>query len=150
VTAVQFQIGGTLRFLVEEEGYALVTVRYRDFSVTAKGDKMAYTMTIDQGVHVQVAYVDSHGNPAKVDGVVTWASSDQTIASVVVDGTDSTKAAVAAGGKLGQAQVTATADADLGSGVRELITPMDVTIVAGEAVSGTITPVGDAFPLPPP
>jgi hypothetical protein len=29
-----------------------------------------------------------------------------------------------------------------------LITTMDVTVVAGEAVAGTITPVGSATPVP--
>jgi hypothetical protein len=39
-------------------------------------------------------------------------------------------------------QITATADADLGAGVRNLVTVCDITIVAGEAVAGTIAPIG--------
>jgi hypothetical protein len=31
--------------------------------------------------------------------------------------------------------------------VRELITTMDVEIVAGEAIAGTITPVGEPQPI---
>ena len=37
--SVQFQLGGTLQFLVEEPiGYVYFTVRYGQFSLTAKGD----------------------------------------------------------------------------------------------------------------
>ena len=50
--------------------------------------------------------------------------------------------------ELGQVQITATADADLGEGTRELVTLMDVTIVAGEAVAGVIQPLGEATPIP--
>ena len=51
-----------------------------------------------------------------------------------------------ASGETGTAQITATADADLGEGVRELITLLDVNVVAGEAVAGTISVVGSAQP----
>jgi hypothetical protein len=44
--------------------------------------------------------------------------------------------------------MTAYADADLGERVRELATTMDVTVMAGEAVAGTITPVGEPEPIP--
>jgi hypothetical protein len=50
---------------------------------------------------------------------------------------------------VGQAQVTATCDADLGDGVRELITLCDIEVVGGEAVAGTIQPVGEPDPLAP-
>jgi len=109
---------------------------------------MAYTLMVDYSLKVTVAYVDAYGNPARVDGDVTWASSDDTIASVTTDPANTFNAMVAAQTKTGQAQITATADADLGDGVRNLITLMDVTVVAGEAVAGTITPQGD--PIPPP
>lgn len=109
---------------------------------------MAYTLASRMQVHVQVAYLDAAGNPAVVDGPVAWASSNASTIDVVVDAVDSSKALVRAVGPVGQAQVTATADADLGSGVRNLVTPMDVTVAAGEAVSGTISPVGAAEPIP--
>jgi hypothetical protein len=146
MTAVEFKLGGTLRFLVEDEIVALVTLRYRDFVVTARGNEMAYTLASGMQVHVKVAYVDAAGNPAVVDGPVTWSSSDETLATVAVEGTDT--ALVKTIGPTGQCQVVATADADLGSGVREVITPMDLTIAAGEAVSGVISPVGPAEPQP--
>ena len=146
--SVQFQLGGTLKFLVEEEGCVLVTLRYGDFQITARGEDMAYNLPSRMQAHVKVSYVDASGNPAVVDGAVTWGSSDSTVVSVTVDSTDSTKATVGAVGPVGQVQVTASADADLGQGVRTLVTPMDVTVVAGEAVSGTIAPVGPYEPIP--
>jgi hypothetical protein len=144
---VQFQLGGTLKFLVEEPaGYVLVTLQYGQFSVTAKGNHMAYTLPNTHEVQVQVAYVDAKGNPATIDGDVTWGSSDNNIATVTVDA-DTTRCKVTPAANIGNVQITATADADLGEGTRELITTMDVTVVAGEAVAGTITPAGAPTPI---
>jgi hypothetical protein len=97
---------------------------------------------------VKVSYVDAAGNPALIDGEVAWASSDDTVLAVFTSANDSTEAILRTIGPVGQVQVTATADADLGAGVREIITPLDVTVVAGEAMSGTIEPSGPAEPIP--
>jgi len=96
----------------------------------------------------RITIVDAEGNPAKVDGPITWASSDETLAEVEVDSVDSSIVTVTPVGPTGQVQITATADADLGDGVRELITVCDISLVAGEAVAGTIQPVGAPFPKP--
>ena len=125
-----------------------VTLRYKDFTVTAKGDDMSFTLPSRMQVHVQVAYVDASGNPAVVDGPVKWSSSNDASLTVAPETPDGLTATVGAVGPIGQAQVTATADADLGAGVRSLVTTMDVTIVAGEAVTGTISPVGSVEPIP--
>jgi hypothetical protein len=150
--AIEFKLGGTLRFIMDPEDYAGVyfTIRYRDFTITARAKDMAYTLPDGNQVQVEISYVDAQGNPATVDGEVSWSSSDPTIATVTVDNQNSQRAivAAAAGGTIGQAQITATADADLGEGTRELITTMDVEVVAGEAVSGTISPVGSYQPIP--
>ena len=111
---------------------------------------VSYNLASGMQCKVRVDYVDAAGNPAVVDGDVAWASSDDTIAAVFVSSTDSQDAVIRTIGPVGQVQITATADADLGAGVRNIITPMDVTIVAGEAMSGTITPVGPAEPIPTP
>jgi len=144
------QIGGSIELLLRPppiEGAVFVTARYGNFTVKAKGTNMAYNLPVDMCVDCQVAYEDSHGNPAKVDGDVTWTSSDETIATVIVNTTDSTSCTINAVGALGNAQVTATADADLGSGTRNIITLLDITAVAGEAVAGTITITGEARPV---
>jgi hypothetical protein len=111
------------------------------------GKCMSYTIMVDYSIKVTVAYTDQYGNPAVIDGDVIWASSDDTIVQVFTESGNSLNAMVKAQTKTGQAQVTATADADLGEGVRSLVTLMDVSVVAGEAVAGTITPQGD--PIPP-
>jgi len=108
---------------------------------------MSYTLPTDMKVGVQVSYTDSKGNPATVDGDVVWTSSDDTIVGVSVDPNDSTLAEVIPAAKLGNAQITATADADLGSGVSSIIAVMSVSVVAGEAVAATIVPTGDPVPI---
>jgi hypothetical protein len=82
-------------------------------------------------------FLDARGNPANVDGVPVWATDHPEILSVVpsVDGFSATIASV---GPLGNAQVTCTADADLGEGVREVILMGDVEVIAGAAVGGRI------------
>ena len=108
---------------------------------------MAYTLPAGMQCEVQVGYIDANGNPATVDGEVTWASSNDAVCAATVDAADSTRCSIAAVGGLGDVQVTATADADLGGGVRELVTLLDVHVVAGEAVAGTINVVGEAAPI---
>lgn len=105
-----------------------------------------YTLSADMAVKMQVSYVDASNNPATVDGPVQWSSSDSTIATVAVDPNDSTIVTVSPVGPVGQVQVTAIADADLGAGVTNLTTISDISIVAGQAVTGSIEPVGSPFP----
>jgi len=150
VTTAKIKLEGTLELVTEPEGRCFVTVDWGGSrKVTARGEDMSYTLASGTQVSVQVAYVDAAGNPAAVDGEVTWGSSDGAAVQVAVDAADSTKATVQAVGPVGLVQVTATADADLGAGTRELTTVMDVDVVAGEAVAGTISPTGPAEPIPP-
>jgi hypothetical protein len=147
---VNFQLGGKLIISLDDErAGAIVTLRYDGFTVTARGDDMAYKLPNDMVVRCQVSYVDAKGNPAQVDGEVTWDSSNQTIATVKVDSGDSSQVVVTPAGNIGQAQISATADADLGEGTTELITTMDIEVVAGSAVAGTIAPVGEPEPIAP-
>ena len=150
---VAFQLGGTLKITIDEpatttKAGAFFEITYDRFSIKAKGDQMSYILASDHQVKVKVSYVDAKGHPAAVDGVVAWQSSNPAIVSVTADLLDSTLATIVPGADLGQAQVTATADADLGAGVTNLVTPMDIEIVGGQAVAGTISPVGEATPIP--
>lgn len=120
------------------------------FIAKAEGQKMAYTLPDDMQVAVQISYEDAKGNPASIDGDVTWTSSDPSNLQVGADSSDSTKALIVPVGSLGTYQITATADADLGAGVTELITLLDVTVVAGTAVAGVIAPTGSPEPIPTP
>lgn len=142
--AVDLEVKGTLQILEDEGGFVLVEISYDRFFITAKGDLM-FTLPDDKKVTVKVSYVDAHGHPAKVDGNVTWSSSDENVA-LVTPATDSSQADITPNTNLGQVQITAKADADLGTGVREIITTLDVEVVAGDAVRGVIAPVGDPVP----
>jgi hypothetical protein len=128
-------------------GHAQITIKFDHFIITAEGSHVMYTLPVDHSVLMQVSYVDARGNPATIDGEVTWESSDASIITVLVDPTDSSICRATPVGSVGQAQVTATCDADLGDGVRELITLCDIEVVGGEAVAGTIQPVGEPSPI---
>lgn len=152
-TTVNFQLGGTLKISIDDEPEtrpgAFITLHHDGLTLTARGEDMAYKLANDHTVALQVSYVDSKGNPAAVDGEVTWDTSNESIVAVQPVDQDSTMVKLMPGDQLGLAQISATADADLGDGVREIITVMDVEIVAGEAVAGTIAPVGEPEPIGP-
>jgi len=147
------EIAGSFKMLLRQleeppKRICRTTLKYGNFIITVEGDHMAYTLPVDQQVEVQVAYVDSKGNPAQVDGSPEWSSSDPSLLTVTADPDDPFKALIVPVGGVGNVQVKVDADADLGSGVTSLVTLMDVTLVAGEAVAGTITPVGSPEPIP--
>lgn len=144
---LDFRLGGTLEIFNETAGYALFTIEHQSMILTARGDNMAYKLPNDHTVKVKVSYVDAKGNPAAVDGDVTWDSSNDAIISVMEEGSDTTQVQLIPGPTLGQAQVSATVDADLGEGIKELITIMNVEVVAGSAVTGTIEPVAAPEPI---
>jgi hypothetical protein len=149
---INLLLGGAIELILRPPtpvGTIFVTARYLGFTVKAEGNHMAYTLPVNNLIVVQVAYVDVAGNPAKVDGDVAWASNNDAVATAVVDPGDSTMCTVSAVGPIGTAQVTATADADLGDGVRELVTLLDLTVIAGEAVAGTINVVQEPQPIAP-
>lgn len=95
------------------------------------------TLPDDQVATGTIAYTDAKGNPAKVDGVPAWSSSDDAVFTVAqeADGMSATVTPIG----LGTAQVRVEADADLGAGVVSLVTLGDIEVVAGTAVAGNIT-----------
>lgn len=78
------------------------------------------------------------GNPAPVDGVPVWASSDPAIVTVEA-APDGLSAVVSAVGPLGTAQVSVQADADMGTGVKAIVGVGDVQVVASDATTVAIT-----------
>ena len=100
----------------------------------------------DHKVTASIQPVDSKGNPASIDGLAAWSSSNTTIVTVTNVSTDTLSADVVPGTALGSAQVNVTADADLGSGVQTINGVLDVQVVAGQAVGFTIT-TSPAVPL---
>ncbi|KYK50052.1 hypothetical protein A1D31_22330 [Bradyrhizobium liaoningense] len=148
---VEIIFGNVLKIMeVGEElqrGSSFITVQFDQFSIKAKGDIM-YNLPADHTVTMQVSYVDGAGNPATVDGEVEWFTANPEIADIEVDVDDGTICKVIPK-VVGRTQVSAKADADLGEGTRELLTVCDIMIVAGEAVAGSIQPVGEPEPINP-
>jgi hypothetical protein len=142
-----------LRIVEEPEppssGKQVMIIEYEQFEIIVEGDRVMYNLPVDHLVTMEVSYVDTGGNPATVDGAVAWACSDVTMLTLSIDPSDSAIVTVTPVGPIGQVQVTATADADLGAGVRNIITVADIEIVAGEAVAGSIQPMGEAQPIAP-
>jgi len=106
-----------------------------------------------QSADVVVQFTNANGVPAKVQGEVSWESSDPEIVKVAAKGTSKeaggggAQATLTAGQKAGTATISATADADLGSGNTEVDAEVDVEVIArGEAVGGEITRVGAGGP----
>jgi len=99
---------------------------------------MALVLTDEQKVALTVAFTTASGNPARIDGVPKWQTSDETILTVVADEDGQTATATTVG-PLGTAQVSVTADADLGAGIREITGTLDVEVLAAEAVTVGIT-----------
>lgn len=94
-------------------------------------------LTDKQEVDLSVAFASKAGNPAKVDGVPSWTSSDETIVTLTV-APDGFAVVARAVGALGNAQVSVTADADLGEGRREISGVFDITVEASEAVVAVV------------
>lgn len=137
---VTLKFSGSVKIETDQpQGSAWITTKSDGITIKAKGPHMAYTLPTDKKVDVKVEYQDAKGNPAAVDGAVTWDTSDANICGIAARG-NSTEATLTPG-MVGNAQISATADADLGEGVTELVCTLDVMVVAGQAVVGTIQPV---------
>jgi hypothetical protein len=95
-------------------------------------------LTDTQQVPLAVAFLNKAGNPAPVDGAPVWSSSDETVLTVT-PAADGLSAVAKATGKLGTAQVSVTADADRGEGVRSISGVLDVTVQPSDAVSASIS-----------
>lgn len=95
------------------------------------------SITIDQKVTASVKFVDRAGNAARVDGLPSWSSSDSNVAEVVASEDGMTAVVLAKG--VGSVQISVTADADLGEGVKPLTRAATLEVVSGEAVDEQIT-----------
>jgi hypothetical protein len=96
-------------------------------------------------VDVTVAFVDSKGKPAKVDGVPTWSASDPAIIDSLTPGADGMSAKLHITDSLGASQLTVNADVDLGAGTNNKDFVDTVSVIAGDAVAanfsfGAVTP----------
>jgi len=100
---------------------------------------MSATMQVSTYATVSVAWKDKGGNTVKVDGPTQWASSDPATCQCTVATGNPLIANLYAPGPIGKVQIHATADADLGEGVKTVTSSIDVEVISGEAVGGEIT-----------
>lgn len=100
---------------------------------------MSATMSSGTYATVSVEWKDKGGNPVKVDGPTKWESSDASILAVEVATGNPQIANLHSLGPVGKVQVHATADADLGDGVKSVTASLDVEVISGQAIGGEIT-----------
>lgn len=103
------------------------------------GENMSNTMQSGSIATLSIQWVDNKGNPAKVDGATDWVSSNEEIVRVEVAAGNPLICNVYSEGAIGAVQVQATADADLGEGIKTITAVCDITVIAGQASGGTIT-----------
>lgn len=97
---------------------------------------MAITITDSQKFTASVSAVDAKGNAAAIEGPAHFVVSDASLLSLA--NVSNLSADVLAVGPLGHAQLVVSADADLGTGVRNIGGVLEVTIVGGAATSLSI------------
>lgn len=91
-------------------------------------------LTTTQKVKLEVAPEDADGNPARIDGIPVWNVSDAAIGTLAA-APDGFSCYFLTTGVMGTVQVSVSADADLGAGVRHISRTLDIMVEAGEAVS---------------
>lgn len=104
-----------------------------------------------QEFDASVAFQDSLGNPAPVEGVPVWTNSNEATLTLVV-AADGLSAVVSATGTPGSGQISVQADADLGEGVTTITGVLDVEVQPGDAVNVVLNTgaVRDRTPVEPP
>jgi hypothetical protein len=132
--AIEAELAQVVEILVPGPAVGLVFSAYLDGIFLNEVTKM--DLRDDQQVLLTIEPVDKKGKPAPVDGVPVWASSDETVITLVpaADGLS----AIATGVVPGAARVVVTADADMGSGVTPLSGSLDFNVTAGAAASLSI------------
>lgn len=92
------------------------------------------TITDTQKFTVSVAPLDGKGNPAVLDGPVSFTADNPALVTIT-PGADGLSAEVLAVGPLGSTQITISGDADLGAGVETITATLQVDVIAGKAAS---------------
>lgn len=87
-----------------------------------------------QKVTIQIEPLDQYEKPARIDGVPQWNNSDPTIGELVPSA-DGLTASFTTAGPLGLTQISCSADADLGEGIRTITAVDDIQVEASEAVT---------------
>lgn len=108
-----------------------------------------------KAINLTVQFLKADGQSGTVDGIPVWASADEAIFAVTdvsPDGLSAKARRVGPDTAAGQVvQVTCTADADLGSGVRNVVGMIELTasseVVTANVVAGTLEDI-PATPTP--
>ena len=99
---------------------------------------MSLILTDRQEVDLAVEFRSKAGNPAPVDGVPEWESSDTSIMTVTPSA-DGLSAVATTVGPVGHVQISVTADADLGEGVRHISGVLEINVEPSGAVSAALS-----------
>ena len=97
---------------------------------------MPASITIEQKVNANVAFTTMAGNPALVDGIPVWESTDPNVMTVEPAADGMSAFAVSQG--LGMATMRCVADADLGEGVVHITLQDDIEVTAAGAAAGVL------------
>lgn len=130
-------VSGILNLELEEEqkpGF-LWSIAYN--GITTKNLTMLVLQN-DHKVTASITPVDAKGNPATLDGLANWSSSNAQIAAIANVSVDSLSADVVPGTELGSCQINVQGDADMGTGITTINGVLDVQVVAGQAVGFNI------------
>lgn len=102
---------------------------------------------VTETLKLKVKVTDRFGNDAKVDGLLSWGSTDDSLVDVVAD-EDGMGATVTPKGPVGSLKVQVHGDADLGEGVKDVAGEADLDLIAGDAELLSISEVIEAPPEP--
>jgi hypothetical protein len=102
--------------------------------------QMAQTLSNEKYYSASISYQTESGRVAKVDGVPIWESSDPAVFEIKNVSADGLSAEIwPADAADGVAELKITADADLGAGVTQIVTPVGIECRPAQAVAGTVT-----------
>jgi hypothetical protein len=94
-------------------------------------------LKVNQKLPLSVEFQDKFGNAAKVDGAPAWAMTDAELGALeIAEG--GLSAVFTPSGKAGALKVQVSADADLGEGVKAILGELELSLIAGDAVSVAI------------
>jgi len=134
---VKLVVSGVLNLELEEEKKPCFLWSIKHGGITTKNVTML-VLPNDHKVTASIQPVDAKGNPATIDGLASWSSSNTAIAGIANVSADSLSADILPGQELGTCQINVQADADLGSGTTAITGVLDVQVVAGQAVGFAI------------
>lgn len=95
-------------------------------------------LKVSQKLPLSIEIKDVKGNPAKVDGAPQWSLTSPDLGSLEV-AADGMSAVLSPAGSIGSLVVQVNADADLGEGVKNILGELPVELLAGDAVSISIS-----------